>query len=51
MENFGYYIFCLVAIIVAFFVVKKITGCLIKTAILAVVVAALAVIYFMYFRQ
>ena len=49
MENFGYYIFCLVAVVVAFIVVKKITGCLIKTAILAVIVAALAAIYYIYF--
>lgn len=49
MENFGYYIFCLVAMVVAFIVVKKITGCLIKTAILVAIVAALAAIYYMYF--
>ncbi len=49
MENFGYYIFCLVAVVVAFIVVKKITGCLIKTAILVAIVAALAAIYYMYF--
>ncbi len=49
MENFGYYIFCLVAVVVAFIVVKKITGCLIKTAILVAIVAALVAIYYMYF--
>ncbi len=49
MENFGYYIFCLVAVVVAFIVVKKITGCLIKTAILVAIVVALAAIYYMYF--
>ncbi len=49
MENFGYYIFCLLAVVVAFIVVKKITGCLIKTAILAAIVAALAAIYYIYF--
>lgn len=51
MENFGYYIFCLVAIVVAFIVVKKITGCLIKAALLLAVVVALAAIYWMYFMN
>lgn len=51
MENFGYYIFCLVAFIVAFFIVKKVAGCLIKAIILAAVVAVLAVVYYMYIRQ
>lgn len=51
MENFTYYIFCLIAVVVAFFVLKKIAGCLIRTIILAVVVAVLAAIYYMYFRQ
>ncbi len=48
--DFAYFIFVLIAIVVAVIVVKKITGCLIKTAILAVLVAALAYIYFTYFR-
>lgn len=48
--DLAYFIFVLIAIVVAVTVVKKITGCLIKAAILAVLVAALAFIYFMYFR-
>ena len=51
MENFGYYIFCLVAFIVAFFIMKKVAGCLIKTVILAVIEAVLAAIYYVYIRQ
>lgn len=50
MENFGYYIFCIVAFIVGFLLLKKITGCLIKTVLMAVIVAVLAIIYFLYFR-
>ena len=49
MENFGYYIFCIIAFVVAFLLVKKITGCLIKTAIFIVLAAALAGIYYLYF--
>lgn len=48
--DFAYFIFVLVAIVVGVMVVKKITGCLIKAIILAVLVAALAYIYFSYFR-
>ncbi len=50
MENIGYYIFCIVAFIVAFFLVKKIAGCMIKSVILAVVIAALAAVYYLYFK-
>lgn len=50
MSNFGYYIFCIVAFIVAFFLLKKIAGCLIKTVVMAVVVFVLAAIYYLYFR-
>lgn len=49
-NNFGYYVFCLVAIIVGLFVMKKITGCIVRTVILAIVVAALAAAYFMFIR-
>lgn len=51
MENFLYYIFCILAIIVGVFIVKKVAGCLIRTIIFAAIVAALVVIYFLYFRQ
>lgn len=50
MENFGYYIFCLIAFVVAFILIKKIAGCLIRSIIMAIVVAALAAIYFLYFH-
>ena len=50
MENVGYYIFVLVAIIVAFLVIKKVASCLIETAILIAMVVALAAIYYLYLR-
>ena len=51
MENVGYYIFVLVAIIVAFLVIKKVASCLIKSAILIAMVVALAAIYYLYLRE
>ena len=50
MENFGFYVFCIIAFLVAFLSVKKIAGCMIKTVIMAVVVAVLAAVYFLCFR-
>ena len=49
MGNIGYYIFVLVALIVAFLVVKKVASCMIKTVVLLAMVLALAAIYFLYF--
>lgn len=50
MQNIGYYIFILVAIIVAFLIVKKVTTCLVKSIVLIVLVAVLGYIYWMYLR-
>lgn len=49
MGNAGYYIFVLVALMVAFLVVKKVASCMIKTVVLLVMIVALAAIYYMYF--
>ena len=49
MGNIGYYIFVLVALIVAFLVVKKVASCMIKSVVLLAMVVALAAIYFLYF--
>lgn len=49
MGNIGYYIFVLVALIVAFLVVKKVASCMIKTVVLLAMAVALAAIYFLYF--
>jgi hypothetical protein len=50
LGNIGYYIFILVAIIVAFLVIKKVTSCLIRSVVTIVLVAILAYIYWMYLR-
>ena len=48
-SQFGYYIFCIVAFSVAFMLLKKLAGCLVKTFIMAIVLAVLAAIYYFYF--
>ena len=45
----GYYIFALVALMVAFLVVKKVASCMIKSVVLLVLIVALAVIYYLHF--
>lgn len=45
-NNFGYYIFCIVAIAVGFFILKKVTGCMIKTIITIAILLALAACYY-----
>ena len=49
MGNIGYYIFVLVALMVAFIVVKKVASCMIKSVVLLALIVALAVIYYLYF--
>ena len=49
MGNISYYIFVLIALMVAFLVMKKVASCMIKTVVLLVMVVALAVIYYLYF--
>lgn len=49
-SNFGYYVFILVAIIFGFLIFKKITSCLIKLVLTAIVVIALAAIYYLYLK-
>lgn len=48
MGNVGYYVFALVAIMVAFIVVKKVASCMIKSVVLLVLILALAAIYYLY---
>lgn len=50
MGNFGYYIFCIIALVVIFFILKKIAGCLMKTLVLAVLVGVLVALYFLVFK-
>ena len=49
MGNIGYYIFVLVAIMVAFVVVKKVASCMIKSAIPIALIIVLAAVYWLYF--
>ena len=49
MENFTYYIFALVVLIVGFLIFKKVATCLIKTIITIVVLAVLGMAYWLYF--
>lgn len=48
--NFTYYIYILIAIIIGVFMVKRIASCLFRTVFTAVLIVALAVIYYYYFR-
>lgn len=48
MDDFRYYIFALVVLVVGFLIVKKVATCLVKTIIGIVVLAILAGIYWMY---
>ena len=50
MYSLVYYIFCIIAVIVGFLIIKKITGCLIKTLIALVVAALLAAVYYLYLK-
>ncbi len=48
MENFKYYIILLAMIIIGFLVVKRLAGCVIRTIVTLILVAVLAVLYYMY---
>ncbi|EFA43585.1 hypothetical protein HMPREF0645_1955 [Hallella bergensis DSM 17361] len=48
--GFTYYLFILAAIVVGIVILKKITSCLFRIICLAVIVAVLAYIYFVYFQ-
>ncbi len=50
MGNLSYYIFCLIGLIVAVLIFKKVAGCLIKSIIMAVIVGVLVALYFMFFK-
>ena len=46
MNNFLYYIFMLAAIVVGFFVIKKVTSCLFKAIVAVVVIGIIIWLYF-----
>ena len=45
-SDIAYIVFALVAVIVAFMLIKKVAGCLIKTVIFAIPVAILGYLYY-----
>ena len=47
-NNFLYYAFALVALVVALFVLKKVATCMVKMVVGAILVAVLAAIYWLY---
>lgn len=50
MGSFVYYVFLIIAVIVAVIVFKKVAGCLMKSLFVAVIIAVLAALYFLYFK-
>lgn len=50
MENLTQYIVALIAIIIAFIIIKKVASCMVRTVVGIVLVAVLAYIYIMYMR-
>ena len=47
-NNFLYYAFALVALVVGLFTLKKVATCLVKTVVGVILVAVLAAIYWLY---
>ena len=50
MESIGYYIFCIIAAVVCFLLIKKLTGCMIKMLVAFIAAAIIAAFYFLYFK-
>lgn len=50
MSDFGFYVYVLIAVVVGFILIKKITTCLLRTIVLVLIVATLVYIYITYFK-
>lgn len=48
--NFGYYIFVILAAIIGFLIVKKVTSCMFKTLVAFIAALVIAIIYFVYIK-
>lgn len=48
MENFTYYAFALIVLIVGLFIVKKVATCMIKMVVAIIMLAVLAGAYWLY---
>jgi hypothetical protein len=46
MNNWMYYVYALLAIVVAFYIIRKVTQCLIRIIVVIVLLAALALGYY-----
>ncbi len=50
-ENLTYILFSVALLIVAFFLIRKVASCLIKTVVMVVLAAVLAFVYFNYIKE
>ena len=50
MENYSFYVLAIIAVVVAFYIIKKVASCLIKSIVMLAIVAALAYVWDMYYR-
>ena len=50
-ENLTYILFSVALLIVAFFLIRKVTSCLIKTVVMVVLAGILAFVYFNYIKE
>ena len=48
MDNFMYYAFALVALVVGLFILKKVATCMVKMVVGAILVTVLVAIYWLY---
>lgn len=48
MDNFLYYAFALVVLVIGLFILKKVATCMVKMAVGAVLIAVLFAIYWLY---
>lgn len=49
-SQFGYYVFCLLVLIVGFLFVKRVAGCIIRSVVMAVAIIVLLAVYHLYFK-
>ncbi len=49
-QDIAYLVFGIIAVIVAFVVIKKVAGCLIKTVVFAILLAVMAYLYYNYIQ-
>ncbi len=50
LGDFGYYVYCLIGLVLAILVFRKVAGCVLRIMLFILIAAALAAIYFLHFR-